>query len=116
MEMMISLLKDLGEIGAVVGGNSNEFKIDLAKSNAANEKFEEEFTVARLYISKMKSEVKTLVSRCGQLESFQQESSKKLEQSEKDLSETKLLVQQVGLQIIWPSPGVCISFCSSAGL
>ena len=27
MEMMLSLLKDLGEIGAVVGGNAAEFKV-----------------------------------------------------------------------------------------
>ena len=59
------------------------------------EKIEEEFTVARLYISKMKSEVKTLVSRCGQLEVFQKESAAKLEEREKELEDLKLLVQQV---------------------
>ena len=66
-EMMMSLLKDLGDIGSVVGGNASEFKPQVSGS----EKIEEEFTVARLYVSKMKSEVKTLVQRCSQLESSQ---------------------------------------------
>jgi len=87
IEMMTSLLKDLSEIGNIIG-NQAEFK------PAASEKIEEEFTVARLYISKMKSEVKTLVTRCGQLETFQTDMNKKLEDRERELSEAKLLIQQ----------------------
>lgn len=41
-------------------------------------KIEEEFTVARLYISKMKSEVKNLVQRCQGLEASQIDSNKKV--------------------------------------
>ena len=57
---------------------------------------EEEFTVARLYISKMKSEVKTLVGRCGNLESASTEAQDKLHRTSSELSECKLHVQQVG--------------------
>ena len=57
---------------------------------------EEEFTVARLYISKMKSEVKTLVGRCGNLESASTEAKDKLHRTSSELSECKLHVQQVG--------------------
>ena len=60
-----------------------------------SDKIEEEFTVARLYISKMKSEVKTLVTRATTLETTQSEASKKLEFTERDLSECRLLIQQV---------------------
>lgn len=56
---------------------------------------DEEFTVARLYISKMKSEVKTMVKRCRQLESTQTESSRKVEENEKELAACQLRISQV---------------------
>lgn len=55
---------------------------------------DEEFTVARLYISKMKSEVKTMVKRCKQLESTQTESNKKMEENEKELAACQLRISQ----------------------
>ncbi|XP_041365927.1 kinesin heavy chain-like isoform X2 [Gigantopelta aegis] len=90
MEMMISLLKDLGDIGTVIGGNTAESKPSLGGS----EKIEEDFTLARLYISKMKSEVKTLVTRLHSIETNQEDTSKKLGQAEKELSDCKLTIQQ----------------------
>lgn len=56
---------------------------------------DEEFTVARLYISKMKSEVKTLVKRSKQLESAQAESNKKMDENEKELAACQLRISQV---------------------
>lgn len=56
---------------------------------------DEEFTVARLYISKMKSEVKTMVKRCKQLEGTQAESNKKMEENEKELAACQLRISQV---------------------
>ena len=66
-EMLRSLLTDLGEVGTLVSKN------DLKKPDSpANEtKVEEEFTVARLYVSKMKSEVKNLVNKASMLETAQ---------------------------------------------
>ncbi|XP_074802282.1 kinesin-1 heavy chain isoform X3 [Natator depressus] len=85
-EMMASLLKDLAEIGIAVGNND-------AKPEGTG-MIDEEFTVARLYISKMKSEVKTMVKRCKQLESTQTESNKKIEENEKELAACQLLISQ----------------------
>lgn len=48
------------------------------KQLANDGKLDEEFTVARLYISKMKSEVKNLVQRNKFFESSQNDMSKKV--------------------------------------
>ena len=66
----------------------------MPKAAAGGEKIEEEFTVARLYVSKMKSEIKTLVQHCGQLETYQTETKQKLEERQKELDECKLIIQQ----------------------
>jgi len=95
-EMLRSLLTDLGEVGSVVSKN------DLKKpepSEGTESKVEEEFTVARLYVSKMKSEVKNLVSRASMLETAQDQGLAKIEAMEKDLSESRLLVGQYEAKI-----------------
>lgn len=56
---------------------------------------DEEFTVARLYISKMKSEVKTMVKRSKLLESTQTESTQKLDETESELTACQLRISQV---------------------
>ncbi|PRD22634.1 UNVERIFIED_CONTAM: Kinesin heavy chain [Trichonephila clavipes] len=89
-EMLTSLLKDLGEVGHVLGNNTVETKFSAEVSG----KIEEEFTVARLFISKMKSEVKALTTRCHQLEAFQTDCNKKIEANEKELAEGRLLISQ----------------------
>lgn len=63
---------------------------------------EEEFTMARLYISKMKSEVKSLVNRSKQLESAQIDSNRKMNASERELAACQLLISQV--RLILPCP------------
>jgi kinesin family protein 5 len=64
-------------------------------SGLSIEKLEEEFTMTRLFVSRVKSEVKVVVQRSGQLETSQAQMSKKLEDRERELTEAKLLVQQV---------------------
>ncbi|XP_022244215.1 kinesin heavy chain-like isoform X2 [Limulus polyphemus] len=89
-EMLSNLLKDLGEIGNVIGGKPT----DMKPLTDVNGKIDEEFTVARLFISKMKSEVKALAQRCSQLEIFQSDCNKKTEINEKELAECRLLISQ----------------------
>uniref|UniRef100_A0A672M607 Kinesin-like protein n=1 Tax=Sinocyclocheilus grahami TaxID=75366 RepID=A0A672M607_SINGR len=91
-EMMSSLLKDLAEIGIAVGSND-------IKQHEGGGLIDEEFTVARLYISKMKSEVKTLVKRSKQLESAQTESNKKMDENEKELAACQLRISQYEAKI-----------------
>ncbi|XP_042207509.1 kinesin heavy chain-like isoform X2 [Homarus americanus] len=89
-EMLVSLLKDLNEVGSIIG-TSNDAMKNLGDVDG---KVEEEFTVARLYISKMRSEVKNLSQRCSTLESKQAEMHSQMEEREKELIESKLLVTQ----------------------
>merc|ERR1719166_563579 len=89
-EMLRSLLSDLGEVGSVIAKNQ-----DLKKPEPNNEgKVEEEFTVARLFVSKMKSEAKNLVSRAASLEQQQSEFQKKIDVNDKDLSDCRLTIAQ----------------------
>jgi len=89
-EMLRSLLNDLSEVGTVIAKNQ-----DLKTPEPNNEgKVEEEFTVARLFVSKMKSEAKNLVSRAATLEQQQSEVARKGEEMEKELSECRLTIVQ----------------------
>lgn len=73
-ELLTNLLRDLAEIGAAVGGSELDFKLNVDTVG----KLEEEFTVARLHISKMKSEVKNIVQRCHSLESANIDAKQKI--------------------------------------
>ncbi|XP_076041044.1 kinesin heavy chain isoform X2 [Oratosquilla oratoria] len=90
-EMLVSLLSDLGEMGNVIGGSAGD--INVKNCNDPN-KIEEEFTMARLYVSKMKSEVRNLVQRCSTLEGFQGDCNRKIDDYERELSECRLLITQ----------------------
>lgn len=70
---------------------------------------EEEFTVARLYINKIKSEVKSMVKRCHHLEALQTECHRKMEETGRELSSCHLLISQV-----WCSEGREVSMEKSA--
>uniref|UniRef100_A0A096LT43 Uncharacterized protein n=1 Tax=Poecilia formosa TaxID=48698 RepID=A0A096LT43_POEFO len=68
--------------------------ITNAEAKGNGSAVEEEFTVARLYISKMKSEVKSLVNRSKQLESAQADAHRKIQANEKELASCQLLISQ----------------------
>nr|XP_023651219.1 kinesin heavy chain isoform X2 [Paramormyrops kingsleyae] len=87
-EVLNGLMRDLSEFSTIVG--NGEIKLPVEISGA----IEEEFTVARLYISKIKSEVKSMVKRCRQLESLQLECHRKMEETGRELSSCQLLISQ----------------------
>lgn len=90
-EMLGNLLRDLSEVGQAL---STDTSADLKMNAESAGKVEEEFTVARLYISKMKSEAKNLAQRCSMLETNQNDSKKKVSDYEKELGECRLLISQ----------------------
>ncbi|XP_045474341.1 kinesin heavy chain isoform X2 [Harmonia axyridis] len=88
-EMFANILKELSEIGSSVGGDVADLKISTEPT-----KLEEEFTVARLYITRMKNEVTNLIQRLQNIENKEQDSNKKVTEYEKELGECKLLISQ----------------------
>lgn len=94
-EMLTNLLRDLGEVGQAIA--PGESSIDLKMSALAGtdaSKVEEDFTMARLFISKMKTEAKNIAQRCSNMETQQADSNKKISEYEKDLGEYRLLISQ----------------------
>ncbi|CAH2001129.1 unnamed protein product [Acanthoscelides obtectus] len=87
-EMLSNLLRELGEIGTTLGGTGT----GTISNDAA--KLEEEFTVARLYISRMKTEVTNLTQRLREIENKEQDSNRKVTEYEKELAECRLLISQ----------------------
>ncbi|XP_064814786.1 kinesin heavy chain-like isoform X2 [Oncorhynchus masou masou] len=94
-EILHLLLRELSEIGATMG--TGDIKV-MAEGNGnggvIEEEIEEEFTMTRLYISKMRSEVKSLVNRSKQLENSQGDTSRKMAANEKELASCQLLISQ----------------------
>ena len=88
-EMFGSMLKELNEIGTIIGSSNDSLKVSENEGKA-----EEEFTVARLYISKMKSEIKNMSQKMSSLETSTGDYKKQIEGQEKDLQEHRLLVTQ----------------------
>lgn len=95
-EMLTNLLRDLAEVGQALAtsGSGVDMKMNATTATTDSGKVEEDFTMARLYISKMKTEAKNMAQRCANLETQQTDSNKKLSEYEKDLGEYRLLISQ----------------------
>ncbi|XP_054472885.1 kinesin heavy chain isoform X2 [Anoplopoma fimbria] len=87
-EILNGLMRDLSEFSIIVGNRDIKLSVEITGA------IEEEFTVARLYISKIKSEVKSMVKRCRHLENLQMECHRKMEETGRELSSCHLLVSQ----------------------
>lgn len=95
-EMLTNLLRDLAEVGQALatGDSTVDMKMNSVTGATDSTKVEEDFTMARLYISKMKTEAKNMAQRCSNMETQQVDSNKKLSEYEKDLGEYRLLISQ----------------------
>lgn len=90
-EITNTLLGELSEIGDFLGGSVGGMKRPEIEDSS---QFDEEFTIARLYVSKLKTEVKTMVTMNKQLGKSNTESQKKIEDFEKELQSYKLTIAQ----------------------
>uniref|UniRef100_H3CNN1 Kinesin-like protein n=1 Tax=Tetraodon nigroviridis TaxID=99883 RepID=H3CNN1_TETNG len=87
-EILNGMMKDLSEFSTIVGNRDIKLPVEITGA------IEEEFTVARLYINKIKSEVKSMVKRCHHLETLQLECHRKMEETGRELSSCHLLISQ----------------------
>ncbi|CAF3566817.1 unnamed protein product [Rotaria sordida] len=91
LDMILVLLRDVGDIGSIMGGQMNEQK----KPTIENlDQAEEEFTLARLYLSKLKTETRSISGRLSELELEKVDHQKGIGLKDKELDEAHLLIQQ----------------------
>uniref|UniRef100_A0AAR2IU22 Kinesin-like protein n=1 Tax=Pygocentrus nattereri TaxID=42514 RepID=A0AAR2IU22_PYGNA len=87
-EVLNTLLKDLSDFSFILGCNDIRLPRDLSGV------LEEEYAVVCVYVSKVKSELKSVVKRCRQLESIQTDCHRKMEETGRELSSCHLLISQ----------------------
>ncbi|XP_067314826.1 kinesin heavy chain [Pseudorasbora parva] len=87
-EVLNTLMKELNDFSFILGNGDLRLPCDLSGV------LEEEHAVLRVYVSKVKSELKSLVKRCRQLENLQSDCHRKMEETGRELSSCQLLISQ----------------------
>nr|XP_023669144.1 kinesin heavy chain-like isoform X2 [Paramormyrops kingsleyae] len=87
-KVLNSLMQDLSEFSAVMGNRQIRLPVEISSA------LEEEFTVARIYVNKIRAEVKSMVKRCRRLETLQQECHREMEETGCELSSCQRLITQ----------------------
>ncbi|XP_066519294.1 kinesin heavy chain-like isoform X2 [Hoplias malabaricus] len=87
-EILNLLMRDLNDLGAIIG----------TKVSEGSSSIEEQFIVARLFLTKFKSELKSLINRTKQLETAHDHASLKILANEKELASCQLLISQVKMK------------------
>lgn len=91
LDIMMLLLKDLIEIGNIIGIDSNSIQ-NVQCLNLEN--IEEDFTMSRLFVSKLKGEIKILVNKCNHLDEQKNDSDKLFEQKSNEIEDLRLSLIQ----------------------
>uniref|UniRef100_A0A671M2G6 Kinesin-like protein n=1 Tax=Sinocyclocheilus anshuiensis TaxID=1608454 RepID=A0A671M2G6_9TELE len=97
-EVLNTLMKDINDFSFILGNGDLRLPCDLSGVQ------EEEYAVVCVYVSKVKSELKSVVKRCGQLEALQTDCHRKMEETGRELSSCQLLISQrhiIEILIYW---------------
>ncbi|CAM4629463.1 unnamed protein product [Leuciscus chuanchicus] len=87
-EVLNTLMKDLNDFSLILGDG------DLRLPRDVSCVLEEEYAVVRVFVSKLKSELKSVVKRCRNLENLQSDCHRKMEETERELCSCQLLISQ----------------------
>ncbi|XP_062853539.1 kinesin heavy chain [Trichomycterus rosablanca] len=87
-EVLNTLVKDLSDFSTILGSG------DICLPRDLSGVLEEKYAVVCIYVSKVKSEMKSLVKRCRQLESLHLDCQCKIEENGMELSSCMLLISQ----------------------
>ncbi|XP_077053751.1 kinesin heavy chain-like [Siphateles boraxobius] len=87
-EVWNTLMKDLNDFTVILGDG------DLRLPRDVSCVLEEEYAVVRVFVSKVKSELKSVVKRCRNLENLQSDCHRKMEETERELCSCQLLISQ----------------------
>ncbi|KAG1930158.1 kinesin heavy chain [Pimephales promelas] len=87
-EVMNTLMKDLNDFSFILGDSDLRLPCDVSCV------LEEEYAVVRVFVSKVKSELKSVVKRCRNLENLQSDCHRKMEETERELCSCQLLISQ----------------------
>ncbi|XP_073707336.1 kinesin heavy chain [Garra rufa] len=87
-EVLNTLMKDLNDFSFILGNGDLRLPCDLSGV------LEEEYAMVCVYVSKVKSELKSVVKRCRQLEGLQADCHRKMEETGRELSSCQLLISQ----------------------
>ncbi|KRZ45608.1 Kinesin heavy chain [Trichinella pseudospiralis] len=79
-DMLSNIVRDLCEVGSIIGGNIAEMKVSLEDPNKVD-RIDEEFT------------------KCAQLDTFQSDYAQRLESNERELADCRLLIQQYEIRM-----------------
>ncbi|XP_047669452.1 kinesin heavy chain isoform X1 [Tachysurus fulvidraco] len=93
VDVLRVLLRDLGDMGTSICVGEIKMVCEAGVS------IEDEFSVVRLFLTKLKSELKSLLNRTQQLESTQECASIKIQDSETELASCHVLISQYQVKI-----------------
>ncbi|KAB5584545.1 hypothetical protein PHYPO_G00108810 [Pangasianodon hypophthalmus] len=93
VDVLHVLLRDLSDMGTTICVSEIKMTCEDGVS------LEDEFSVVRLFLTKLKSELKSLVNRTKQLESTHEHTSFKILASERELASCHVLISQYQMKI-----------------
>ena len=97
-ELLSTLFHDLNEVGSVLGTKSED---RLRPIDSSSEITDEDFTRARIHLSNLRCEARTLAEQRDILEQAERQAKERAEAVMKELSQCRLKISQVYFAVVY---------------